>query len=231
MSYPIVKICGVSDAESVDAALDAGADMIGFVFFERSPRHLAPQRAEALTMRVGLRARRVALTVDADDASLDAIVAAMRPDMLQLHGSETPARVAAVKCRYALPVMRALSIGSAADLACVPAFDAVADMLLFDAPAPAQASRPGGNGAAFDWSLLRDLATRCPWLLAGGLHAGNVADALAATGADGVDVSSGVERSPGLKDPRLITAFVSAARAAIVGHASAPVARRAAASP
>ena len=231
MSHPFVKICGINDAASLDAALDAGADMVGFVFFERSPRHLAPERAEALAARVGSRARCVALTVDADDASLDAIVAAVRPAVLQLHGSETPARIAAVKNRYALPVMRALSIGSAADLASVPAFDAVADMLLFDAPAPALAARPGGNGAAFDWSLLRDLATVHPWLLAGGLHAGNVAAALAATGADGVDVSSGVERSPGLKDSRLITAFVSAARAAMVGHPAAPAARRAAASP
>ena len=187
--------------------------MIGFVFFEKSPRHLSIERAEALASRMGARARRVALTVDADDATLDGIVAAAWPDILQLHGNETPARVAAVQRRFGLPVMRALSIGSAADLARVPAFDAVADLLLFDAPAPIAAKRPGGNGASFDWSLLRGLATRAPWLLAGGLHPANVAAALAATGANGADVSSGVERAPGLKDVDLIAAFVAAARA------------------
>ena len=190
--------------------------MIGFVFFERSPRHLSIERAQALAARAGSRARRVALTVDSDDATLDGIVASVRPDILQLHGKETPARVEAVQRRFGLPVMRALSIGSAADLARVAAYDAVADLLLFDAPAPREAERPGGNGASFDWSLLHGLATRAPWLLAGGLHEGNVATALAATGASGVDVSSGVERAPGLKDARLIAAFIAAARAQAV---------------
>ena len=221
MSHPIIiKICGVNDARGLDAALGAGADMIGFVFFERSPRHLSSERAEALASRMGSRVRRVALTVDADDATLDEIVAAATPDVLQLHGNETPSRVAAVQRRYGLPVMRALSVGSKADLARIPAFDAVADLLLLDAPAPGPAARPGGNGATFDWSLLGDLATRAPWLLAGGLHAGNVAAALAATGAGGVDVSSGVERSPGVKDGELIAGFVAAARAAPVVDAA-----------
>ena len=203
--------------------------MIGFVFFERSPRHLSLEGAEALAARMGLRARRVALTVDADDSTLDEIVAAGRPDILQLHGTESPERVAAVQRRFGLPVMRALSIGSAADLARIPAFDAMADLLLFDAPAPVAAARPGGNGASFDWSLLRGLATRAPWLLAGGLNPGNVAAALAATGANGVDVSSGVELAPGLKDPRLIAAFAAAARASTAVRA--PTVSQAQASP
>ena len=196
--------------------------MIGFVFFEKSPRHLSIERVEALASRMGSRARRVALTVDADDATLEGIVTAARPDILQLHGSETPARVAAVRRRFGLPVMRALSIGSAADLARIPAFDAVADLLLFDAPAPIAAARPGGNGASFDWSLLRGLATRAPWLLAGGLHPGNVLAALAATGADGIDVSSGVEHAPGLKDVGLIAAFVAAARTSTMSSVPKP---------
>lgn len=214
MSHPFIKICGISEPTTLDAALCAGADMIGFVFHERSPRHISLERAEALASRMASRARRVALTVDADDPTLERIVAAARPDILQLHGGETPARIVALKRRFGLPVMRALSVGSALDLAHVSAFDAVADFLLFDAPAPRAASRPGGNGAAFDWSLLQDLAVRRPWLLAGGLHAGNVAAALAATSADGVDVSSGVEQSPGVKDCELIAAFAAAARAA-----------------
>lgn len=207
----------------LDAALGASADMIGFVFFEPSPRHLSLGQATMFSLRVGPRARRVALTVDADDPTLESIVAAVRPDILQLHGHETPTRVAAVKGRFGLPVMRALSIGSSADLLRIPAYDAVADLLLFDAPAPAAASPPGGNGAVFDWSLLRGLSPRLPWLLAGGLDPGNVAAALAATGADGVDVSSGVERSPGIKDPCLIAAFVAAARAAPSRAAAVPM--------
>ena len=218
MARLIVKICGINEPDGLDAALRAGADMIGFVFHERSPRHLTLERAEALASRMGSRARRVALTVDADDATLAGIVAAARPDILQLHGSETPARVAALKLRFGLPVMRALSVGSRLDLARIPAFDAVADLLLFDAPAPLAASRPGGNGAAFDWSLLRDLTVRRPWLLAGGLRAENVAAALAATSVGGVDVSSGVERAPGLKDGAMIAAFVSAARGVQAAH-------------
>lgn len=212
MSPPLVKICGITEAWSLDVALEAGADMIGFVFFERSPRHVTLKQAAALADHMGSRGRRVALTVDADDSTLETIVAAAKPDILQLHGAETPARVAAVKGRFGLPVMRALSIGSRADLERIPAFDAVADLLLFDAPAAASGERPGGNGATFDWSLLRGIATRAPWLLAGGLRAGNVAEALSATGADGVDVSSGVERAPGVKNASLIAAFVAAAR-------------------
>ncbi len=187
--------------------------MIGFVFFARSPRNLSLTRACELSQRTRSRAARVALTVDADDGELEAIVAAVRPEWIQLHGNETPERIAWVKRRFGVSVLRALSIAGPVDLARSGAFDAVADLLLFDAPAPGSTQRPGGNGATFDWSLLRDLDVGTPWLLAGGLDASNVAAALARTGAAGVDVSSGVERSPGMKDPALIAAFVAAARA------------------
>lgn len=209
---PLVKICGITDIEAVAAALAASVDMVGFVFFERSPRHLSHAAAAALCRAVGSGARRVALTVDADDAMLDALVAHVPLDMLQLHGRETPARVVAVRSRYGLPVMRALTLGGEDDASTIAAFDDAADFLLFDAPAGAGDARPGGNGQTFDWSLLRGIRTRSPWLLAGGLHAGNVATALAATGAAGVDVSSGVEKAPGVKDPVAIAAFVEAAR-------------------
>lgn len=226
MSQRLIKVCGIKDDQALDAALAAEADMIGFVFHERSPRHLSFERAFSLATRMGSRARRVALTVDADDGSLDAIVAAARPDILQLHGKETPERVATVRRRFGLPVMRALPVGSRQDLAGIAAFDAVADYLLFDAPAPATSPRPGGNGATFDWTLLGGVVMRTPWLLAGGLNAANVANALAITGADGVDVSSGVERAPGVKDVSMIAAFVMAARNAQVprGQRSLPAA-------
>lgn len=194
---------------------------MGFVFFARSPRHVSPALARTLGRQVAGRARKVALTVDADDAELAAIVASLAPDLLQLHGNETPERVAAVRARFGLPVMRAIGVAGAADLAQVPAFAAVADTLMFDARPVPQATRPGGNGAAFDWALLRSVATAKPWFLAGGLHPGNVARALAETGAAGVDVSSGVESAPGVKDPALIARFVARARQAGEGLGSA----------
>ncbi len=208
----VVKICGLSEPATLDAALDAGADMVGFVFFPRSPRHLSLDAACALGARVAGRATKVALTVDADDATLEAIVAALDPDMFQLHGRESPARVADVRDRFARPVMKALPIATAADLAAAAAYEGAADWLLFDAPPPTGASRPGGNAAAFDWSLLRGRAPACRWLLAGGLDPANVAAALAASGAPGVDVSSGVESSPGVKDAAKIADFVAAAK-------------------
>lgn len=208
-----VKICGVCDLAALDAALDAGADMVGFVFFEASPRHVDFATGERLGARVANRARKVALTVDADDATLATIIEALAPDLLQLHGHETPERVSIVRSRFGLPVIRALPIARAEDLAALAAFDAVADHLLFDARAPAGTDRPGGHGQPFDWHLLRGIKTRRPWLLAGGLHSGNVAAALAATGAPGVDVSSGVEAAPGRKDPDKIRRFVADARA------------------
>ncbi len=212
-----VKICGLSEPATLDAALDAGADMVGFVFFAASPRHVALANARDLGARVEGRAEKVALTVDADDATLGTIVAALAPDLLQLHGSETPERVAAVRSRFGLPVVRAVALATRADLDAVAAFDAVADHLLFDAKPPDNPPRggaalPGGNGAAFDWTLLRGLRTRAPWLLAGGLRPETVAAALRETGAPGLDVSSGVERAPGVKDADAIRRFVAAAR-------------------
>jgi len=207
-----VKICGLSDAAGLDAALSAGADMVGFVFFEASPRHVALDRAQALGARVAARARKVALTVDADDAALAAIIEALTPDMLQLHGQETPERVSYVRARFGLPVMRAIGVASTRDLDEAARFDAVADYLLFDARAPKDAAMPGGRGVAFDWGLLRGLQVRKPWLLAGGLNCENVARAVAETGAQGVDVSSGVESSPGIKSTGKIARFVASAR-------------------
>ena len=209
-----VKICGLSEPDTLDAALEAGADMVGFVFFARSPRHVTPERARPLGRRVAGRARKVALTVDADDGELAAIVGNLAPDLLQLHGDETPARVAAVRRRFGLPVIKALGLAGVVDRAEVARFEEVADHLMFDARPLPSATRPGGNGAAFDWALLRPLAVGKPWLLAGGLHADNVASALAETGAWGVDVSSGVESEPGVKDAGLIARFVAQARRA-----------------
>lgn len=210
----LVKICGLKTQEALDAALDAGADLVGFVFFAPSPRNLDLATARTLGARVKGRAQKVALTVDADDALLDAIVAALKSDMLQLHGKETPERVAAVKARFALPVMKAIPVEVARDLAVVPSYTRVADRLLFDARPPRDATRPGGLGKPFDWRLLQNLDPGLPFMLSGGLDAGNVAEALRITRAPGVDVSSGVERAPGEKDPEKIRAFIRAAREA-----------------
>jgi phosphoribosylanthranilate isomerase len=207
-----VKICGLTEPLSLSAALDAGADMVGFVFYEPSPRHLAMSAARELSALVEGRAKKVVLCVDADDALLAALIEAVDPDLLQLHGRETPERVAAVRMRFGLPVMRALAIRTRADLDQLAAFEAVADALLFDAKPPADATRPGGNGESFDWTVLNGLATRRPWLLAGGLTLANVAHALAVSGAQALDVSSGVESAPGHKDPAKIKAFVAQAR-------------------
>ena len=213
---PLVKICGLSTESALAAALDAGAERIGLVFFPRSPRHLTHQRAAALADLARGRAAVVALTVDADDAALAAIVAAVAPDMLQLHGRETPERVAAVRARFGLPVVKALGVAEAEDLDAVPAYAAVADEILFDAKPPRGAALPGGNGVSFDWRILRGLDLGVPFMLSGGLGPDNVGDALRATGAPAVDVSSGVESAPGLKDPALIARFVVAAKRA--GH-------------
>jgi phosphoribosylanthranilate isomerase len=210
----IVKICGLNSPEALDAALDAGADLTGFVFFEPSPRHLSFDQARALASRVKNRAGKVALTVDADDGALQRIVEALRPDILQLHGHETPGRVSDLKKRYGLPVMKALPVETKLDLKMVADYAGVADWLLFDARAPRAATRPGGLGKPFDWTLLQDIDSTTPFMLSGGLDAENVAEALAVTGAGGVDVSSGVERSPGVKDPEKIRSFVRLAREA-----------------
>lgn len=207
-----IKICGLSEPAMLDAALDAGVDMVGFVFFAKSPRNISLDTARSLGRRVERRALKVALTVDAEDATLTAIVAALAPDLLQLHGRESAERVAQVRAAFGLPVMKAIAVGAAADLDRHAAYEAVADRLLFDAPPPAGAMRPGGNAVSFDWTHLRGLATRRPWLLAGGLTPDNVATALRVTGAPGVDVSSGVESAPGVKDAGQIARFVEAAR-------------------
>ena len=210
----IVKICGLATQAGLDAALACGADMAGFVFFDKSPRHVSLELAAFLNRRAGCRTCKVLVTDDADDALLAAAIKALGPGLLQLHGSETPERVAAIRARFGLPVMKAIGIFEPADLALVPVFDGAADFLLFDAKPPRDAGWRGGSGTSFDWSLLGMIETKKPWLLAGGLDASNVADALAQTGAPGVDVSSGVENAPGVKDRNKIAAFIAAVRGA-----------------
>jgi phosphoribosylanthranilate isomerase len=209
----IVKICGLSTRETLDVALDAGADMVGFVFFPPSPRHLSLEKARELGKQAKGRAVKVALSVDADDATLANIVEVLQPDILQLHGKETVARVRDIKQKFALQVMKALAVETPADLASLPGYAAVADRILFDARAPKQATRPGGLGAVFDWHVLENLDLKLPFMVSGGLDAGNVAEAVRVTRAGGVDVSSGVESTLGIKDPDMIRAFVRAARA------------------
>jgi phosphoribosylanthranilate isomerase len=208
----IVKICGLSTPETVDVAVDAGADMVGFVSFPPSPRHLGLDTARALGKHVRRRAVKVALTVDADDATLADIVEALQPDILQLHGRETVARLRDIKQKFGLQVMKALAVETAADLASLPLYAAAADRILFDARAPKEATRPGGLGAVFDWHVLENLDLKLPFMVSGGLNAGNVAEAVRVTRAGGVDVSSGVERAPGIKDPEMIRGFIRAAR-------------------
>jgi phosphoribosylanthranilate isomerase len=209
-----VKICGLKTPEALDVALESGADLVGFVFFPPSPRNLGLEAARALGDRVQGRAGKVALTVDATDDTLRDVVVALKPDMLQLHGKETPERVVQVRTRFGLPVMKALPIAARADLSPIREYAQVADRLLFDAHAPKEATRPGGLGTPFDWTLLKDVNPGVPFMLSGGLDAENVGKAIAITGAPGVDVSSGVERAPGVKDLDKIRAFVRAARAA-----------------
>ncbi len=212
----LVKICGLSTPDTLDAALDAGADMVGFVFFPPSPRNISFDTARTLGSRVNAKARKVALTVDADDPLLEKIIDALKPDMLQLHGHETPQRVAAIRESFGLQVMKVLPIETKPDLAAIQIYTSVADRLLFDARPPREATRPGGLGKPFDWHLLANLNSSIPFMLSGGLYAGNVAEALRVTRAPGVDVSSGVESAPGVKDPEKIRAFIRAARSAKV---------------
>src|SRR4051794_6381649 len=208
----LVKICGLSTRETLDVALQVGADMVGFVFFPPSPRHLSLETARELGRQAKGRAAKVALTVDADDATLANIVETLQPDLLQLHGKETVARLRDIKQKFGLPLMKALPVETAADLAPLAGYAAVADRILFDARAPKEATRPGGLGAVFDWHLLEKLDLQLPFMVSGGLHVGNLAEAVRATRTGGVDVSSGVERSPGVKDPEMIRAFIRAAR-------------------
>ena len=193
------------------AAVDAGAAYLGFVFFPKSPRHVTPAEAAALALPVPPGVAKVGLVVDADDGLLDAITAQVPLDMIQLHGSESPARVQAVRARFGLPVMKAVGIAGPGDLEDLAAQARVADQILVDAKVPKDASLPGGNGLSFDWRLLAGRRWPVPWMLAGGLTAANVGEAAGLTGARQVDVSSGVESAPGVKDPALIRAFLAAA--------------------
>lgn len=207
-----VKICGLRTAADVAAVAAAGAAYAGFVFFPKSLRHLTVEAARDLALAAPEGLCKVALTVDADDATLDRIVEAVPLDMLQLHGHESPDRVAEVKARYGLPVMKAIGVAEEGDLAGLLEMSLVADQLLIDAKPPKGAALPGGNGLAFDWRLLVGRKWLKPWMLAGGLTPGNVAQAVRLTGARQVDVSSGVESAPGVKDPAKIVAFVQAAQ-------------------
>jgi phosphoribosylanthranilate isomerase len=209
----LVKICGLSTRETLDAALEAGADMVGFVFFAPSPRHLSLETARDLGRRAGREAVKVALTVDADDATLENIIEALQPDILQLHGHETPSRLRDVKRRFGLETMKAIAVERATDLTALPDYATACDRVLFDARAPKGATRPGGLGAVFDWQLLQNLDLKLPFMVSGGLSADNVAEAVRVTRAGGVDVSSGVEQTPGVKNVEMIRAFIRAARA------------------
>lgn len=216
MSDPIrVKMCGLRTADDIAAAAEAGAQYVGLVFFAKSPRAVSIEEAAALAVDVPLGVAKVALVVNADDAFLDELTARVPLDMLQLHGSETPERVAEVKARYGLPVMKAVGVAEVADLDQIDAYAAVADQLLIDAKPPKGADLPGGNGLAFDWQLLagRKYWTK-PWMLAGGLTPDNVAEAVARTGARQVDVSSGIESAPGQKDSARMAAFGQACNTA-----------------
>lgn len=210
---PLVKICGLNTLTVVDAAVAAGADMIGFMFYERSRRAVTPDLAQALGEEV-TGVTRVAIVVDATDAEIDAITATGVIDMLQLHGHEGPERVAELKKRTGLAVMKALRVATREDVTQVDGFVGVADHILFDAKTPKEMkhSLPGGNGLTFDWTLLDGLKIDTPWMLSGGLTADNVAEAIRLTGAPGVDTSSGVEDKPGVKNPARIRAFVEAAK-------------------
>lgn len=212
MSDISVKFCGLSRPEDVSAAVAAGAAYIGLVFFEKSPRNVSIPTARALALDTPPGVAKVALVVDADDAFLDALTRDVPLDILQLHGKETPERIAEVKARYGLPVMKAIGIGSADDLPALDAYGKVADMLLVDTKPPKGAGRPGGNGATFDWSLIAGRRWPVPWMLAGGLTADNVGDAIRQTGARQIDLSSAVETAPGVKDAQLMDAFMAAVR-------------------
>jgi phosphoribosylanthranilate isomerase len=211
----LVKICGLSTPDTLDAALSAGADWVGFVRFPKSPRHVSLETGRDLSAQAKGRALRVVLLVDADDAFIQEAVEALDPDLLQLHGHESPERVAAIRARFGRPVMKAIGIAEAADLSGLAAYAGIADHVLLDAKPPRTPDAlPGGNGLSFDWRLLVGLDPRLSFMLSGGLDPGNVSEAVKLTGSKAVDVSSGVEVKPGVKDPGKIEAFVKAARAA-----------------
>jgi phosphoribosylanthranilate isomerase len=211
-----VKICGLSTPETVETAVAAGADYLGFNFIERSSRYISLEQARALAAGVPSSVLKVSLTIDADNQTLDGVVEALQPDILQLHGAETPERLRELKARYGLTLMKAIGIAEPEDPLRAAIYRDSADLLLFDAKPPKSmaGALPGGNGLVFDWSLIAGHRPETPWMLSGGLNAENVAEAIRITGAQAVDVSSGVEDAPGRKKPELIEAFIRAAKAA-----------------
>jgi phosphoribosylanthranilate isomerase len=207
-----IKICGLSEPETLQTALEAGARYVGFVFFDKSPRNVSIMVARDLALSVPAGVCKVALVVNATNAELDAVTNAVPLDMLQLHGNETPERVLEIKQRYGLPVMKAIGVADAADLAAIDLYSKVCDQVLVDAKPPKDAKLPGGNGLSLDWRLIAGRRWAVPWMLAGGLTPENVAEAIKLTGATQVDVSSGVESAPGIKDKTKIAAFITAAQ-------------------
>lgn len=207
-----IKICGLKTEEAVLRAVERGASHIGFIFFEKSPRNIEPDLAGRLADLVRGRTKIVAVTVNADNDDMDEVVHLLKPDMLQLHGGETPDQLLRLKAIYALPLMKAFAIREAQDFDRIDPYIGIADRFLFDAKAPAGSELPGGNGVSFDWTLLRSLDASIDYMLSGGLNKDNIAEALRETGARGIDISSGVESAPGIKDLSMINAFFDAVR-------------------
>jgi len=212
-----VKICGLSTPETLHAAVEAGTSHVGFMFYDRSPRHVTLAQAASLRALLPATVQAVAVLVNAEDALVDEVVRVVRPDLLQLHGEEPPERVAALKRRSSLPVMKVISVADAADVATADIYEKMADLLLFDAKPPKSMANalPGGNALSFDWSLIANVTHKLPWMLSGGLTPDNVGNAIRQTGARMVDVSSGVEEAPGQKNVALIRAFIDAAKSAV----------------
>jgi len=204
-----IKICGLSTLEAVDAVIEGGATHMGLIFFEKSPRHVSLEVAQELSKYAGDRIKKIAVSVDADDRYLDQIIDHVKPDMLQLHGAETPERVSAVKARYGLPVMKVIAVRDISDLDKLEKYTGIADRFLFDAKPPKGSVLPGGNGVAFDWEIMDHVPDNVPYMLSGGLDAANIHEAMEKSGAKAIDVSSGVESSPGIKDAKLIADFLS----------------------
>lgn len=213
---PEIKICGLKTPTAITTAIENGARYIGFIFFSKSPRNLTIDESSRLRPLIKLPVKLVAVTVDADDSFLDAIVANVQPDIIQCHGKETPARLLELKKRYGLPLIKAFSIRNQSDFDQVSDYSGIVDMVLFDAKAPAGSQLPGGNGISFDWSLMKSLDADCKTVLSGGLNAGNVEQAIAMTHPSVLDVSSGVESTPGVKDDKLIKEFFDAVKKTII---------------
>ena len=208
-SKVLVKICGITNTSDMDATIRYGTHYAGLMFFQKSPRFTTLNLAKKLSLHAGDRIKKVAVTVNLDNQTLDEIVNKVPIDFIQLHGTEPPERVLEIKLRYRLPVIKAIGISEKADLDSVALFNDVADQLLIDAKPPSSTVLPGGNGLNFDWQLIKDFKFQCPWLLAGGLNSGNVVEAIALTGATQLDLSSGVEKAPGVKDEQKISMFMS----------------------